>query len=131
MAHTYYNYLAYLHPDADVNLAVLKDSLEKLYETAAAQPLISVSQQQLTLTLQAYNFYITFSDAPHVQQEAQEFADEYELDWNEEPFDEQKLRACKVVLRYGQTRMRIWIILMIVYSLWRLSPHLTEPLHLA
>lgn len=94
MSYTYYKYSIYIQPDSNADIDVLKTNLELFYSEAEVQPVISQADNQLTVTFDDYNFYIALSNDKHVKEEAAEIAAEYETDWNEEPFDQDKLKSC-------------------------------------
>jgi len=97
MANTFYSYLAFLQPSSNGNLLVLKQNLETFYEkqTVADKPEITLDDNLITLVFnEEYEFHVFFSDEEHVNQEAKELAEEYEFDWNENPFDKEKLKTC-------------------------------------
>lgn len=94
MSYTFYSYSIYIQPDSNADLDVLKDNIEAFYSNDDIQPVITLAKKQLTLSFGDYNFYITLSDAPQVMEEAAEIAAAYQTDWNEEPFDQQKLSTC-------------------------------------
>lgn len=104
MATTFYSYLAYIQPKSNGDLFLLKENLESFYdnETTAERPEITLDDNQINITFDdGYQFYIFFSEGEHVNQEAKEIAEEFELDWNETPFDKEKLKTC-------QKRFEVW-----------------------
>ncbi|KAF2517014.1 hypothetical protein [Flavobacterium foetidum] len=96
MAYSFYSHLAFLPPSSNADLAVLKNHLETFYARPVItdKPKIILNGKQITVTFKdGYNFYIYLSEEKHVNQEALEIAEDLEEDWNEKPFDKEKLKA--------------------------------------
>ena len=94
MSYTFYSYSVYIQPDSDADLDVLKANLEAFYSNDDIQPQITLVKNQLSLSFGDYNFYIALANEPQVMEEAAQIAADHKKDWNEEPFDQKKLRTC-------------------------------------
>jgi hypothetical protein len=94
MPHTFHNYLAFMAADADAGLTALQSKLQNFYAKTNANPVFKLIGQQLTMTIDHYSFFIHFSDAEHVQEEAIEIAAEEETDWADKRYDKKQLATC-------------------------------------
>ncbi|HEY1193779.1 hypothetical protein [Flavobacterium sp.] len=104
MANTFYSYSAYILPSSNATILALKEYLEEFYQKSdhEDQPDIDLRDNQITLIFNdEYRFYIYLSEEKHVNEEALEIAEDLETDWNEEPFDKQKLKT-------AQKRFELW-----------------------
>ncbi|MGN7810310.1 hypothetical protein [Flavobacterium sp. 22076] len=100
MANSFYSYSAYISPSSNADIKVLKEFLDAFYQESDNK--ITLSDNQITITFDdEYNFYIYLAEEEHVNQEALEIADYLEEDWNETPYDKEKLKASK-------KRFEIW-----------------------
>lgn len=100
MANSFYSYSAYISPSSNADIKVLKEFLDAFYQESDNK--IILSDNQITITFDdEYNFYIYLAEEEHVNQEALEIADYLEEDWNENPYDKEKLKASK-------KRFEIW-----------------------
>lgn len=100
MANSFYSYSAYISPSSNADIKVLKEFLDAFYQESDNK--IILSDNQITITFDdEYNFYIYLAEEEHVNQEALEIADYLEEDWNETPYDKEKLKASK-------KRFEIW-----------------------
>lgn len=94
MANSFYSYSAYISPSSNADIKVLKEFLDAFYQESDNK--IILSDNQITITFDdEYNFYIYLAEEEHVNQEALEIADYLEEDWNETPYDKEKLKASK------------------------------------
>lgn len=104
MANSFYSYSAYILPSSNATIIALKEYLEEFYQNSDTedQPEINLSDNQITLIFNdEYRFYIYLSEEKHVNEEAVEIAENLETDWNEEPFDKEKLKT-------AQKRFELW-----------------------
>jgi len=100
MANSFYSYSAYISPSSNADIKVLKEFLDAFYQESDNK--ITLNDNQITITFDdEYNFYIYLAEEEHVNQEALEIADYLEEDWNENPYDKEKLKASK-------KRFEIW-----------------------
>jgi len=94
MANSFYSYSAYISPSSNADIKVLKEFLDEFYQESDNK--ITLNDNQITITFDdEYNFYIYLAEEEHVNQEALEIADYLEEDWNETPYDKEKLKASK------------------------------------
>ncbi len=94
MANSFYSYSAYISPSSNADIKILKEFLDAFYQESDNK--ITLSDNQITITFDdEYNFYIYLAEEEHVNQEALEIADYLEEDWNETPYDKEKLKASK------------------------------------
>jgi hypothetical protein len=93
MAYTFYQYLAFIQPDSDADLTVLKNNLESFYEKSGRRPNISQIDKMITVDFNNYKFEISFSDGSHVIEEAAEIANDRATDYAENSFDKEKLKT--------------------------------------
>jgi hypothetical protein len=93
MAYTFYQYLAFIQPDSDADLTVLKNNLESFYEKSSRRPNISQRDKVITVDFDNYKFEISLSDGSHVIEEAAEIANDRATDYAENNFDKEKLRT--------------------------------------
>lgn len=104
MANSFYSYSVYILPSSNATIATLKAYLEKFYQKSDAgdQPEIVLSDNQITILFNdEYHFYIYLSEEKHVNEEALEIVEDLEEDWNQEPFDKEKLKT-------AQKRFEVW-----------------------
>ncbi|WP_456313052.1 hypothetical protein [Pseudomonas shirazensis] len=104
MANSFYSYLAFIEPSSNAGIETLKNHLEDFYAkpVITEKPTITVENNQIEILFDdEYRLYVFLSEEDHINEEAQEFAIEYELDWNENTFDKEKLKTCK-------KRFEIW-----------------------
>ncbi|MCC9066155.1 hypothetical protein [Flavobacterium piscisymbiosum] len=104
MAHTFYSYLAFIAPNSNASLSLLKNNLETFYqkETIENKPEIVLDDNQIDIVFDDdYRLHIALSEEEYVNEEALELADQYELDWNENVFDKAKLTT-------SHKRFEIW-----------------------
>ncbi|WP_289661844.1 hypothetical protein [Flavobacterium panacagri] len=104
MANSFYSYSAYILPSSNATITVLKEHLEEFYQNSDAgnQPEIILSNNQITIIFNdEYRFYIYLSEEKHVKDEALEITENLEEDWNEQPFDKEKLKT-------AQKRFEVW-----------------------
>ncbi len=94
MPHTFHNYLAFIATDSKADLEALQSKLHNFYAKTNANPIFKLLGHQLTMKIDQYSFFIQFSDAKHVQEEAIEIAAEEETDWVDDRYDKEKLAAC-------------------------------------
>ncbi|GAA6768078.1 hypothetical protein AAFH68_40300 [Flavobacterium sp. CGRL1] len=100
MANSFYSYSAYISPSSNADIKVLKEFLDAFYQESDNK--ITLNDNQITITFDdEYNFYIYLAEEEHVNQEALEISDYLEEDWNENPYDKEKLKASK-------KRFEIW-----------------------
>lgn len=94
MANSFYSYSAYISPSSNADIKVLKEFLDAFYQESDNK--ITLSDNQITITFDdEYNFYIYLAEEEHVNQEALEIAGYLEEDWNETPYDKEKLKVSK------------------------------------
>ncbi|SHG30693.1 hypothetical protein [Flavobacterium johnsoniae] len=94
MANSFYSYSAYISPSSNADIKVLKEFLDAFYQESDNK--IILNDNQITITFDdEYNFYIYLAEEEHVNQEALEIADYLEEDWNETPYDKEKLKVSK------------------------------------
>lgn len=104
MANTFYSYLAFVQDSSNADIHALKNYLEDFYAQTETnnRPAITIENNQIDIVFNdEYSLYALFSDEEYINEEAQEFAEEYEADWNENIFDREKLKTCK-------KRFEIW-----------------------
>jgi hypothetical protein len=92
MANTFYSYLAFIAPNSNASLSLLKNNLETFYQkgTIENKPDIVLDNNQIDIIFDDdYQLHIAFSE------------EEYEFDWNENVFDKAKLETC-------HKRFEIW-----------------------
>ena len=98
MRKAFYKYTIFIHPDSDAGIATFKDKLFAFYENTEIKDKPTIELDGLNLIIafsDRYSFYLKLNDEDYVNEEAKEFANELKLDWNEEPFDAEKLRNCQ------------------------------------
>jgi hypothetical protein len=93
MAYTFYHYLAFIQPDSDADLTVLKNNLESFYAKSSRRPNISQIDKVITVDFDNYKFEISLSDGSHVIEEAAEIANDRAADYAENNFDKEKLKT--------------------------------------
>jgi hypothetical protein len=93
MAYTFYQYLAFIQPDSDADLTVLKNNLESFYAKSGRRPNISQTDKVITVNFDNYKFEISLSDGSHVIEEAAEIANDRATDYAENNFDKEKLKT--------------------------------------
>jgi hypothetical protein len=93
MAYTFYQYLAFIQPDSDADLTVLKNNLESFYAKSSRLPKISQIDKAITVDFDNYKFEIFLSDGSHVIEEAAEMANDRVTDYAENSFDKEKLKT--------------------------------------
>jgi hypothetical protein len=93
MAYTFYQYLAFIQPDSDADLTVLKNNLESFYAKSGRRPNISQIGKVITVDFDNYKFEISLSDGSHVIEEAVEIANDRVTDYAENNFDKEKLKT--------------------------------------
>lgn len=104
MANTFYSYLAFIAPNSNASLSLLKNNLETFYQkgTIENKPEIVLDNNQIDIIFDDdYQLHIAFSEEEYVNDEAVELAEQYEFDWNENVFDKAKLETC-------HKRFEIW-----------------------
>ncbi len=93
MAYTFYQYLAFIQPDSDADLTVLKTNLESFYAKTNRRPNISQIDKTITVAFDNYKFEIFLTDESHVIEEAAEIANDRVTDYAENSFDKEKLKT--------------------------------------
>lgn len=96
MANSFYSHLAFIGPESNAAITVLKEYLDDFYEDPedGGKPEIVLEENQITITFDdEYNFHIYLAEEEHVNIEAVEIADFNTEDYNENPFDAEKLKA--------------------------------------
>lgn len=93
MSYTFYQYQAFIQPDSDADLTVLKNKLESFYAKTKSPPNISQVDKTITVAFDNYKFQIFLSDEGHVIEEAAEIANDRATDYAENNFDKEKLKT--------------------------------------
>lgn len=106
MAHTFYNHIAFIAPSSNASILALKNNLATFHEKPAIKnkAKIELNGEKISIIFDdGYRFYIVLSDEEYVNIEAGEIVEFRikELDWNENPFDKDKLKTCN-------KRFEIW-----------------------
>ena len=96
MGYTYYSYLAYITSDSAADLPGLHARLQASFAQLqlASEPLFTLADNELTITLTTYHFTIHYATEAHVHEEAQEFAADSPVDLTGQPVDPARLGAC-------------------------------------
>ena len=104
MANTFYSYSVYIEPSSNASISGLKDNLDSFYQRPIItdKPKITLDDNQINITFNDdYSFYIYLSNEEHVNEEAAAIANDQQADWNDIPFDKEKLKTC-------EKRFEVW-----------------------
>ncbi len=77
MSFSYYSYLILLPETTDITIEAYKNALEEFYADDEREIIILLENGQITLSINMWEMYITYSDEPHVVLESEELAAEY------------------------------------------------------
>ena len=101
MSQSFYSYMVYILPESDLTLASLKEKLEKFFSYDKNLKIKS-SEKQIILTFEdGYSFNIILNENDYVKVECQEMSEYKKLDYNDHPFDKEKLKK-------SSSRLELW-----------------------
>lgn len=101
MSQSFYSYMVYILPESDLTLASLKEKLEKFFSLNKSLK-IKYSEKQIILTFEdGYSFNIILNENDYVKVESQEMSEYKKLDYNDHPFDKEKLKK-------SSSRLELW-----------------------
>ncbi len=95
MSFTFYNYLALIGPNSKADLPQLIENIKAQYSTIQQKLTITNKANNVSVTIDGYNFKISLNESQDELTEAKEMASFVKEDYAGHPIDKSQIESCR------------------------------------